>query len=214
MPKDETPKVEEKKIEKIVKGEVIQRPKGILHKAKTLFLTGSFKSSMGHVVSDVIIPELQNLLFNSINMYAEKQIFGDSIRSRQMPQESRIRYNRPVNRTTSNPWSRGPIVDPRDMEIIEARAYDTALRRPHRATSLRDFDNIIVRSKAEADEIVENMFNCIEKYQVVSLADYKDMLGLETTPIDNKWGWYSLHNTEIRPVREGFLIDLPRLEDI
>jgi|SRR5580765_25400 hypothetical protein len=216
MPREE-PKIEEKKIERVVQGKVIQKPKGILYKAKTVFLGGNPKMAVRDVVIDVFVPAVKELALNMMWIYSEKVLFGDSTRNRPMPLESRTKYNRPVQTSRVNTtWSRGgPFPnDPRDVEIIEARMFDNPSRRAHRATTKRYFNNIIVPTRAEADSVLEDMFSCLEKYQVVSVADYKELLGLETSPVDHKWGWYNLHNAEIRTVREGVLIDLPPYEDL
>jgi len=62
--------------------------------------------------------------------------------------------------------------------------------------------------------VVERLIDILDKYEVVSLADLYDLLGLPTSPIDNKWGWTVLKQVEIRQTREGYLIELPPLEEI
>jgi len=58
------------------------------------------------------------------------------------------------------------------------------------------------------------MIEIIDQYDFASVADYYDLLGLETTPIDNKWGWTYLNNVQVRQVRQGYVIDLPPAEEL
>ena len=58
------------------------------------------------------------------------------------------------------------------------------------------------------------LISIIEQYDVATLGDLKDLLGLSTEHTDNKFGWTSLGKVEIRQVREGYAIDLPRMKEI
>ena len=102
------------------------------------------------------------------------------------------------------------------------RHYETAYERPYRANlpdqnrrpRRRESLDIILTSKREAENILHTMEDIIHKYDVVTVANLYEMLGLRDTPMDNKWGWVTLNGTEIRQVREGFLLDLPPAEEV
>jgi hypothetical protein len=42
----------------------------------------------------------------------------------------------------------------------------------------------------------------------------KELLGLESNPVDNKWGWPFLTDASVVAVRDGFILDLPPEEPI
>lgn len=191
----------DKKIEKVVTGEVIQKPKSIGRKFRTIFLGGDLKMAMGYVVGDVIFPAIRNTLFDSISKGTERVIFGDSVR-RHRPTEYRptVQYNNPIARP---PWQ---TTDPRyrpNLPDQPAHAW---------RSNRRNSNDIILQSRQEAELVVERLIDIIEKYDVASLADLYDLLGWTSSPIDNKWGWNYLRNVEVRSTPEGFLIDLPPLE--
>ena len=73
---------------------------------------------------------------------------------------------------------------------------------------------MILASREEAELVLERLLDIISKYEVASLADLYDLTGLPSSHVDNKWGWTYLNNTEIRQVRDGYLLDLPPLEEI
>jgi len=81
-------------------------------------------------------------------------------------------------------------------------------RRPH------NVHEIILISREDAETVLERLVDIIDKYDVASVADLHDLVGLPTTYVDNKWGWTNLAQVDIRQIREGFLIDLPSAEQI
>lgn len=196
--KDKEPKAE-KVIEKVVTGEVVQKPKSIGHKFKDIFFGGDFKLAMRFVSSEVLLPALRNLMVDSVTKGAERLVYGESSYRRPRPYDPRpiVQYNNPLAIRR----------DPRMPNIPEQgpRAY-----RPTR----RDANDIILTSREEAELVVERLIDIIDKYDVASLADLNELLGLPTQHVDNKWGWTYLNNVEIRQIRNGYLIDLPTLEEI
>lgn len=83
-----------------------------------------------------------------------------------------------------------------------------------RARSAHDFREIILETRAEAEEVIERLFDCVQKYQTATVADLYDMLGIEPAFTDDKWGWYALPGANARRVRDGYLLDLPAPEPL
>lgn len=195
--KETTDKKADKVIEKVVTVEVIQKPKPLGRKFKETFFGGDFKMSMRYVAGDVLLPALRNLIVDMTTKGMERIVFGESS-YRRRPNEYRptVQYNRT------------PLRDPR--EIGRGRLPD---QRPYRS-SRYEIKDIIIADRGEAELVVERLIDIIDKYEVASLADLYDLLGLATSHVDNKWGWTHLNNVEIRQIRDGYLIDLPALEEI
>lgn len=186
----------EKQIERVITGEVIQKPKGIGRKFKDIFLGGDLRASTRFVVADVLLPALRNLIVDMTSKGIEKIVYGDSVYTRRPTEyRPRVSYNNPILR------------DPR------ARAFLPDQPHPYRQNK-RESNDIILGTKEEAERVVEQLIDIIDKYDVVSLADLYEMLGLPQSHTDNKWGWTYLTNTEIRQTRDGYLIDLPQMEAI
>lgn len=196
-------KPEKEKIEKVVSGEVVQKPKGIGRKFKDVFFGGDAKHAASFVASDVLLPALRNLIVDMVTKGAERLIYGESMRRRSgIPYDSRyqggVQYNRPL--FPSDPRSR----DPRQNMVPVAR------NRQNR----HEMNDVIVGTKEEAELVVERLVDILDKYEVASLADLYDLLGLQTSHIDNKWGWTYLGSVQIRQIRQGYLLELPPLEEI
>jgi hypothetical protein len=62
--------------------------------------------------------------------------------------------------------------------------------------------------------VLERMQDIIDKYEVVSVSDLYELLGLPSSYQDNKWGWNYLGDVQVRQIREGYLIDFPSAEPI
>lgn len=202
---------EEKKPKKVVSkvtvGEVIVQKKTLGKKFRELF---GFKAIFGetdtrsvaeYVIVDVMIPAARNLVFDVLSEGLKRKMYGDSVSRRYMPGSgSRVTsytpYNRPVDRRYS-PLSgatvRRPINEPRTKHERE---------------------NFILSSRQEAELVLERMNDIIDSYEVVSVADLNELVGLPTSHIDNKWGWTYVGDVDIRQVREGYLIDFPLPEPI
>jgi hypothetical protein len=191
---------EPKVIEKVVTGEVIKRERSFGQKFKNIFFGGEFKSSMKYVAADVLLPALRNMLFDSASRGAERLIYGDAPargRPRHTDYRSRYQYSGPA--TYQDPRYMRPAALPDQRPMRQVR---------------RETNDYIVSTRNEADEIIERLGDILEKYGVATLSDLHQLMGLPTSPIENKWGWTYLNNAEVRQVRDGFLLDLPPTEEV
>jgi hypothetical protein len=198
--KEGRPEKPEKQIEKVITGEVVQKPKSIGHKFKDIFFGGDFKLAMKFVSAEVLLPALRNLMVDSVTKGAERLVYGESSYRRPRPMYDPrpiVSYNNPL----------GMRRDPRMPNIPDQGPRSIRVNR-------RDANDIILTSREEAELVIERLIDIIDKYDVASLADLNDLLGLPTSHVDNKWGWTYLNNVEIRQIRNGYLIDLPSLEEI
>lgn len=195
--KDKAEPKPEKKIERIVSGEVLVQKKSIGKKFKDVFVEADFRSVMHYVVADVLLPSIRNLIVDASTKGIERMMYGESaIRRRNIGGlGSRITYNNPINRgyASSSPLRNAPpvAIGPRSRSARE------------------DF---ILSTREEADAVLEQMIDIIDVYDVVSLGDLYQMIGYPTSHTDEKWGWTNLANAQVRQVREGYLIDFPPAE--
>lgn len=190
---------ERPKVEKVVTGEVVQRKKSLGTKFKDVFIGGEFKSAARYVAADVLLPALRNLIVDTTTKGIERIIYGESAAARRrLPDyRPRIQYNSPVYRG-----------DPRERSYLPKQP-------PHVTRGSRhQVGEVIVTTREEAESVVEQLTEIISKYDVATVGELYDLLGLATTYVDNKWGWTFLNRVEIRQIREGYLIDLPPAEPI
>jgi hypothetical protein len=197
---------EEKKIEKVVVGEVVMKPRSLGRKFKDVFFGGDAKTALRFVSADVLLPAFRNLIYESVAKGVERLVFGESTYRRARPTTdyraaSRYTYQNPTPLSTRMlPDPRSPVGYPPDQRPV------------HRAR--HSVSDVLVATREDADAVVERLMDILNQYEVASVADLHYLIGLESEPIDNKWGWTYLNNIEVRQTRDGFLIELPGLEEI
>ena len=204
--KEEKEAPPEKHLVKVVSGEVIQKKKPFGHKFKAIFFGGEFKEVVSYVTYDVLLPGARDMLFDTIRNGAHRTIYGNrggyQGRRDAIPARSRVQYNNPVRRMT----------DPRMPPSPSGRLPDQPPL-PYRQNR-REANDIILASREDAEQVLETMTNCVDMYGVVSLADLYELVGLPQAIIDQKWGWTYITPTEIRQVRDGYLLELPPMEEL
>ena len=70
--------------------------------------------------------------------------------------------------------------------------------------------DLIIASRAEAEQVLDEMYELLDTYKQVTVADFYDMLGISSEFTDNKYGWTNLNGARVIRVRDGYRIDLPR----
>jgi len=194
--KDAQPK---KVVEKITTGEAIKRPKSIGERAKSLFIGSEIKTAGTYMVVDVLVPALRNLVVDATTKGIERLIYGESPsprRSQYGGGQSRFSYHTPVQRGYTKPYDDRP----------PSRSAPSRRR--------QNVDDVIIKSRQEAELVIERLTDIVERYDHATLADLYDLVGFPSAYTDNDWGWFALGSVTIRQVREGYLIDLPPVEPV
>lgn len=192
-------KEESKKVEKVITGDVVRRKKPLGKRFVETFTGGDAKTAGNHVLFDVMIPAAKDMLVDAVNQGIQQMLWGETRTTRprvgSRPSVGHVAYNR------YKPSGVGPNRDPRPSLSREARAQ-------------HNFDEIILATRAEANEVIDQLFSLISQYEVASVADFYDMCDQERTYTDEKWGWYDLRGASVARIQSGYLLDLPRPEPI
>lgn len=189
-----------KNVEKVVTGVVVIQKKSLGRKIKDTFIEADFKSVIKYVISDVLIPAARNMIVDASTKGVERMMYGDrAIHHRNFGSGPRITYNNPISRSYSG-----------SMYGRNAPPVNSGPRR----SSRNDQGVFILSSREDAENVIERMNDIIENYEVASVADLNELVGLPSTHVDNKWGWIFLGDIPIRQIREGYLLDLPDAEPI
>lgn len=190
-------KPDEKVVEKIVTGSVVQRKKSLGKRFTETFFGGghSTKDVGAYVFFDVMIPAAKDMVVDSVIQFAERSMFGEvrSAGRRGGRRGGRIDYNG-ISR------SRSPLFDREERE--------RGLSRRSRAT--HDFDEIVLESRAEGIEVIQQMYDYLAKYEQVTVGDLYGLVGITAQFTDDRWGWVDLRGADVVRVRDGYLLDLPR----
>lgn len=78
---------------------------------------------------------------------------------------------------------------------------------PNRPSGYQD---VKVPTQQYAEALLARLYQDLNEYRMVSIADLYEAANLPTEPQDHKMGWYSLEGAHVEIVRDGFVLALPR----
>jgi hypothetical protein len=189
-----------KNIERVTSGEPVRRKKSLRKQFSETFVAGDAKSAVSYVLLDVLLPAAKDMIVEAGSQGIEKLIFGDSSRRRgaRSPVAGPTGYVS-YNRLSSSMGGGSRLPGPQ-------RAMSRAARGRH------NFDEIVLEQRTEAEEVIDRLFDLVSRYEQATVADLYELVGLQSTHTDHKWGWEDLHGAGVTRVRGGYLLDLPEPE--
>ena len=119
--------VPEKKIEKVVQGEVRSKKKSGLQKITDAFVPDDVANVKSYIIEDIVVPAAKEILLDSV-----KAILGiNSKNGNKQPPASRVSYRQYYNNDSRRNYSGGG----------------------NRSRNSYDFDDIIIDNRGEAEEL-------------------------------------------------------------
>lgn len=177
---------ERKKVEKVVTGVAKVKKKNKFGKLAGELISEDTSNVKSYLVQDVLIPAIKNTIEDIVTKGIRMFLRGDASGSRRDSQGSRISYGKFYDRDS------------------DRRSIDT------RPKNRFDYDDIIVESRGEAEAILSQMDEIIATYKFVSVLDLYDMVGITAPYTADKYGWTDLRTARVVPVREGYVLKLPK----
>lgn len=189
---EDTPK-DDKYIEAVAQGTKVSKSKSKARRVAEIFVGGDLKETAVHVRDDVAIPALKNFLYDSLSEGLQRILWGET------------RNDRRRNSTH------------RDYVGYSRRARES---RPTPQTTTRysrvaqGFDDIVLATRTEAESVLSRMYDLIERYNMVTVAEFYSLVGISAEFTDENWGWRDLRSANIQHIRDGFRINLPKPEEL
>jgi hypothetical protein len=180
-----------KRVERVTSGEVRRRRQPLGKQFRSVFFNGDARMAAEYMVENTVIPALKEMMLEAVNAGVERLIYGEN-RHRRGPVGplGYVAYNRMSQR--------GPE-PPRTPQMVS---------RPGRMR--HSFDEIIIGTRQEAEEVLDRMYDLISRYDEASVADLYELTGIESSHVDKKWGWDNLRGSSVGRVRGGgYLLELP-----
>lgn len=193
---------EKKEVARVTRSKATLRKKPLRRRFVETFTGDGNKGVMEYVLLDVLIPGIKDIVADVSTTAIERTLFpdGSSGRSR------RSRGGRGGEYTSYNRMgSARPRSGNRDEERRPSRR-EKSTRGPS------DHQEIIVDTRVEGDEVIDNLFELISKYEMATMRDLLSLVGEPHNYTDEDWGWTDLRGARIHKVRDGYLLDLPRPE--
>lgn len=187
----ETETEPQKKVDRITTSEPIRRKKGLGSKFRDTFFGGDGRTALQYVWFSVLIPAAKDALYEAGSQGFQKLIFGETSRQRGGPPSG------PLGHISYNRYSQGPAQQQRRQISQQARAR-------------HEFDEIVLTSRQEADDVVDRLFDLVSRYGEATVSDLYELVGIQSAHTDHKWGWTNLRGVGTVKVSQGYLISLPQ----
>ena len=200
---------EDKKVERVVTGKVKKQKRGFGKKVADTLCEDDTKNVGSYIIYDVLIPAAKDMLSDMVGGGVDMLLFGER-------RGGRGRSSRGSGRgggyTSYGSYYRGNDRDRgRDRDRDRDRGRDRDRDISNRGRARHEFDELVIDNRGEAEEVLSRMADFIVDYDVVTVADFYDLVGVTQSFTDNKWGWDDLRGVKVIRARGGgYIIDLPR----
>lgn len=178
----------EKKIEKVVTGNVTIKKKSALAKIRDTFIAEDADKVGNYILLDVLVPSIKKAIVDIIKSSAD-MIFGTKGST---PSGTKYTYGgTPYVSYSSISSQKKP-----DPVNVSRSQYEVG--------------DIIFENRSDAEEVLSQMDDLISAYGQVSVADLCEMVNAPYEFSANKYGWKNIHDAV--PVRtpNGYSLRLPR----
>ncbi|MCM1525228.1 MAG: hypothetical protein NC120_12315 [Ruminococcus sp.] len=172
---------------KITKGKIVH--KSGLQKIVDEVISDNMDNVKDYVIHDVIIPAVKSAIVDSVELLVNGQVRG-----RSAGKSSYISYDSKSSKSSSY-----------------ISRYETERRLGCRASDAYRFDNIIVETRGDAEDILLTMEEIISEYGMVSVADLYDLAGISGSYTDNKYGWRDIRGAYVTRVQGGYTFKFPKV---
>lgn len=190
-----------KEIVPVVSGNVTRRKQSVGRKFADTFFTESLETVKDYVIEDVVMPNIKDTFLDIVFQGLSMWLTGDAKAGRRRGSGSS---------KSSGGYSPGRVSYQSYYDDPKPQTRGSYTRR----RDTYNFEDIILPSKGEAEKVIDRMIDILEQYEVVSVGDLYQLIGLSTENTDFKYGWTNLESASTKRVNGGYLLDLPRAKVI
>lgn len=177
----------EKNVKKVISGVAKTKKKSGLTKLSEVFMEDDVNNVKSYVVNDVILPTIKRGLYDALVGSLDMLLMGGTGGNKSRSTADKVSYRNYTSYSSkrdSRPAARS------------VRGYD--------------YDEIIIDTRGEAEEVLSRMDELVSTYGIVSVADFYDLCGVTCQYTDNKYGWTNIRNAQVVRVRDGYMIKMPK----
>lgn len=180
-----------KKTEKVISGTAKKRKKSEIRKFTDVFISEDVDSVKNYILVDVLVPAVKKAISDIVTNGIDMLLYGESKHSNAGTTASKVSYR--------------SYYDKKSGDDRLARYSTTHTRVGY------DYDNIILDTRGEAENVLSRMDELVSTYGMVSVADMYDLVGITGNYTDNKYGWTDIRNASVVRVRDGYVIKMPKV---
>lgn len=173
----------EKKVEKVISGSAKIKKKSGIRKLSDVFISEDAGNVKSYIFMDVLLPAAKKLISDVVTNGIDMLLYGETGRSK---------------RSGASKVSYGSYYDRRkERRTYSSRGFD--------------YDEIIFETRGDAEAVLDTMYDIINQYDVVSIADLYE--AAEVTNHNHtacKYGWSDLRGSRVDRTFDGYILKLPR----
>lgn len=197
---------EKKELKSIVSVEPTKVKKGLLGRFVGGVLGPDGVSGIGEYVNEEIIkPAIKNIIVDAVTSGINMIMYGEKGGPNRGPR-THTRHSGYSNHT--NYTSRYTSTNPPPASNQPQQRYAKV--------GGNGVDEYIIADRYDASHVLTALTENADMYGSVSVADYYDLIGVESKYTDNQYGWTidNITRATIAPVRGGYIIRFPNVEVI
>ncbi len=176
---------EEKKITPVTT-DVKTKKKKPISKFADSFLSDDLESVKSYVLLDVLIPSIKQAVADVIKNGIDAIFYGESSERYSGGNQPRKSYQKIYDNTNNR-------------------------RNTRTRADLYDFEDILFNNRGDADRVLAQMDELIDRFEVASVNDYYEYVGITGNYTDYKYGWTDLRTASVVRNRDGsYMIKMPR----
>lgn len=180
---NDTPRGREK-AERVVTGTAKVKQKNEIRKIADAFVPEDVSNIKSYFIWDVLVPNAKKAILDIVCMCLNIDDPSYKRKSTGSKISYRDYYDRGDSRRSSN---------------------------DSRRSTRFEYDDILIPTRGEAEAALDQMDDMIRRYKFVSVLDLYDICGLDSPPYtSDKYGWIDLRTARVVPVRDGYILKLPR----
>lgn len=183
-------KEQKREVAKVISGTAKTKKKSGITKFADVFVSEDLDNVRSYIILDVLIPAAKKAISDIVTNGIDMILYGESRHTKRDSMTSRVSYR--------SYYDKGRDRDrDRDRGVTRRRSFD--------------YDDIVLDTYAEADEVLTKMEELIDTYGDVSVDDLYSMVGItDDNYMNAKFGWTDLRNAKPRRIRDGYILDLPK----
>lgn len=191
------------KIKPVTSAETRDRKRGLGRQFKETFFAGNAREAASGMVEEVVVPGIRDMLHDAVQGGIERFFYGE--RTARPRRNSSQLFNQATGHVAYDGISKQPTGPTGPKPRMLSR----------QSRAMHDFQDLVIPTRGEANEVLDNMFEWISRFGRVTVADLYELTGVRSEHTDVKWGWTSLRGAKAVRLRNGgFLLDLPEPEPL
>lgn len=178
----------EKKLEKVVTGNVTIKKKSTLAKIRDMFIAEDADKVGNYILLDVLVPSVKKAIVDIIKSSAD-MIFGTKGSQK--------------SGGTTYTYGGTPYVSYSSAQKQKPEPVNVS-------RSQYEVGDIIFENRADAEEVLSKLDELISVYGQASVADLCELVNAPYEYVANKYGWKNIHDAVPIRVASGYSLRMPR----